>query len=301
MEKATRQRTCGTINQLVKQITNYQFTKNLMKTLYISDLDGTLLDSTPKTTEFTNKTISELLDNGVIFSFATARSYTTAKKVTVGLPMKYPAVVHNGTFIVDENGKILLKNTFSKNDSDFILSTILDNNLNPLVYSLINEKEQFSYIRSTLNEPTLDFLSTRENDPRNREVFDQNSLFDGEVYYFTLIGDEEKTKPLYKKFKETYQCFYQRDMYSGEYWLEILPKGATKANAVKQLSKMLSCDRIVAFGDGINDVDMFEHSDECYAMENAVENLKKIATGVIKNNNENGVAIYLKHNALPSC
>ncbi len=264
-----------------------------MKTLYISDLDGTLLDSTPKTTEFTNKTINELLNNGVIFSFATARSYTTAKKVTVGLPMKHPAVVHNGTFIVDENGEILLKNTFTKTDSGVILNTLLQNGLNPIVYSLINEREQFSYIKSMLNAPTLDFLSSRENDPRNREVFDKNSLFDGEIYYFTLIGDEDKTKPLFDKFKDTYQCYFQRDMYSGEYWLEILPKGATKANAVKQLAKMLSCDKIVAFGDGINDIDMFESSDECYAMENAVEKLKEIATDVIKSNCDDGVAHHL--------
>ena len=58
-----------------------------MNTLYISDLDGTLLDNTPKTSEYTNKVINDLLSKGMIFSFATARSYTTAKKVTVGLNM----------------------------------------------------------------------------------------------------------------------------------------------------------------------------------------------------------------------
>ncbi len=267
-----------------------------MKTLYISDLDGTLLDSTPKTSDYTNETINKLNADGFIISFATARSYTTAKKVTKGLNMAHPAVVHNGTFIVDKCGKILHKNTFNKNDSDYILDVILSLGLNPIVYSLIDEKEQFSFVRPRLNKETLDFLSKRKDDKRTREVESTESLYNGEVYYFTLIGDEDITKPLYERLKNEFQCYFQRDMYSGDYWLEILPKNATKANAVKQLAQMLSCDKIVAFGDGINDVEMFKLSDECYAVKNAVEELKDIATAVIDSNLDDAVAKWLKEN-----
>ncbi len=273
-----------------------------MKTLYISDLDGTLLDSTPKTSEYTNAVIKKLHDNDIVFSFATARSYTTAKKVTEGLSMKYPAVVHNGTFIVDTFGTIIHKNTFEKADSTFILDTLLSSGLNPIVYSLINEKEQFSYIRRKLNAETLAFISTREDDPRNREVYTSENLYDGEIYYFTLIGDEDKTQPLYEKLKDRFQCYFQRDFYSGDYWLEILPKGATKANAVKQLASMLSCDKIVAFGDGINDVEMFSIADECYAVENAEDVLKKLATGIIEKHTDDGVAKWFsKSSHFNSC
>ena len=267
-----------------------------MKTLYISDLDGTLLDATPKTSEYTNSVIKNLHENDIVFSFATARSYTTAKKVTTGLSMKYPAVVHNGTFIVDKYGTIIRKNTFEKADSNFIIDTLLSCGLNPIVYSLINGREQFSFIRSKLNDETLAFLSTREDDPRKREIYNTESLYEGEVYYFTLIGDEDKTKPLYEKLKDRFQCYFQSDFYSGDYWLEILPNGATKANAVKQLATMLDCEKIVAFGDGINDVEMFSIADECYAVENAVDVLKSKATGIIEKHTDNGVAKWLSNN-----
>lgn len=265
-----------------------------MKTLYISDLDGTLLDSTPKTSKYTNSTINGLLENGMIISFATARSLVTTKKVTKGLNFKYPLVVHNGTFIVDKDGTILQKNVFDKKDSDFILNTVLAQDLCPVVFSLIDEKQNFSYVLENANEATKDFLNARADDPRNREVESFDKLFHGEIYYFTLIGDEEKLEPLYNAFKDKYHCFYQVDMYSGEYWLEILPHNATKANAVKQLAKILSCEKIVAFGDGINDVDMFTVADECYAVENAVDDLKNKATKIIDTNVKDGVAKYLK-------
>ena len=38
---------------------------------------------------------------------------------------------------------------------------------------------------------------------------------------------------------------------------------------------------------------MFRIADECYAMENAVDELKAIATGVIGSNEEDGVARFL--------
>ena len=56
-----------------------------MKTLYVSDLDGTLLRSDQKTSEYTNRIINQLVENGVLFSYATARSYYTAHKVTAGM------------------------------------------------------------------------------------------------------------------------------------------------------------------------------------------------------------------------
>ena len=54
---------------------------------------------------------------------------------------------------------------------------------------------------------------------------------------------------------------------------------------------------MVVFGDGKNDMDMFEMADECYAVENAAEELKAIATGVIGKNDEDAVARWLLKNA----
>ncbi len=75
-----------------------------------------------------------------------------------------------------------------------------------------------------------------------------------------------------------------------------MPLETSKANAIKQLKKLLECDKIISFGDGKNDIDMFELSDECYAVQNANEELKKIATGIIGSNDEDGVAKWLEHN-----
>ena len=86
-----------------------------MKTLYVSDLDGTLLRSDETTSEYTNSVINNLTDRGMIFSYATARSLITAKKVTSGLRAEIPLIVYNGAFIVDNlTGEVLAANYFDE-------------------------------------------------------------------------------------------------------------------------------------------------------------------------------------------
>ena len=72
-----------------------------------------------------------------------------------------------------------------------------------------------------------------------------------------------------------------------------MPKAATKAHAARQLAKLLNCDRIVAFGDSVNDIPLFEAADERYAVANSADILKARATAVIKSNDEDGVADWL--------
>lgn len=59
---------------------------------------------------------------------------------------------------------------------------------------------------------------------------------------------------------------------------------------------MLNCEKLIVFGDGKNDIDMFQMADESYAVSNAHEDLKKYATEVILSNDEDGVAKWLEDN-----
>lgn len=68
----------------------------------------------------------------------------------------------------------------------------------------------------------------------------------------------------------------------------------SKAAAICELRKLWNCERIVSFGDSVNDLPMFAVSDEAYAVENAVEELKSHATGMIPSNDNDGVAEFLE-------
>lgn len=267
-----------------------------MNSLYVSDLDGTLLRSDETLSKFTVDTINELTSNGMLFSYATARSLVTAKKVTKGLNTHFPLIVYNGAFIMDNiTEEILLAHYFGDGIAE-IFEELFDNDIYPIVYAYIDGVEKFSFIPEKCTAGMKQFLQSRNGDKRINIVHQPVELTKGDTFYITCIDTPEKLEPFYMKYREQYHAVYQRDIYSGEQWLEIMPKAASKSNAIKELKKLLKCEKLVTFGDGKNDIDMFEMSDEAYAVENADEELKVIATGIIQSNNNDGVAKWLREN-----
>ncbi|MCM1022665.1 MAG: HAD family hydrolase [Prevotella sp.] len=267
------------------------------ETLYVTDLDGTLLTSGQYVSERSCEIINKLTERGLIFSYATARSLITARKVTAGLDFAVPAIVYNGAFIVDTvSGERLVNNVFAPEETEDIFRTLRRFGAAPLVYSIIDGTEKFSYIPDSLTRGMADFLDSRRGDPRHRPLASEKSMLDGDVFYFTCIDEAGTMAEVREALKERYYTVYSRDIYSGDQWLEVLPKAANKANAVLQLKEYLHCKRLVVFGDGENDIPMFKTADECYAVENAAPSLKEFADGIIGGNNEDSVAEFLLNN-----
>lgn len=266
-----------------------------MKTLYISDLDGTLLQNDATLSPYTLDTLSYLDKKGVCFSYATARSLATASVVTKGYTPKAPVIIYNGTFIIDAaTKKRLLSRAFSDTDVAEMVEIFRKKDFFPTVYAFFGDREKYSFVKERLTPEALDFVSTHTWDERQNPIIDESALFNGEVFHITCIAKENILIELQSELEKHAQCVRYIDTYSGNWWLELHPKGATKASAILELKKMLGCDRVVCFGDGKNDISMFEACDEAYAVSNADSDLKKIATAIIDSNESDGVAKYLR-------
>lgn len=265
-----------------------------MKTLYLSDLDGTLLGSGARLSPFTAAAIGDLVARGMLFSYATARSYQTARRVTAGLEARIPLIVYNGAMVVEStDGSFLLQNFFAPGGEP-PTEELLSGDVYPIVYAFVDGKETCSFLWERCSDEAKRFLDTRAGDPRLRPVSRETELLQGEVFYLSCIDRPQKLLPFYTRYRERFPCLFQQDLYTGDTWLEILPPGASKANAARQLKALLGCRRLVAFGDGLNDLDLFALADEAYAVENAVPELKAAATGVIGRNDADSVARWLQ-------
>ncbi len=281
-----------------------------MKTLYVSDLDGTLLREDQRTSAYTNRCINELTDAGLIFTYATARAWQTSHQVTEGLLIRRPVILQNGSFIRDaamadaadprggepgRPGKILLAN-FLEGGRE-IVEDLVSHDIFPSVYAHENGADRFFYQPEVWSDGVRQFVRERERDPRRSPVISYDEIDYSTVFYISCIDEEKKLRPFYEKYIEGFHCEFQRNIYSGHQWLEIMPLKATKANGVLWLKEYLKCDRLVVFGDDTNDMDMFRVADEGYAVENAVAALKEVATGVIGSNGTDSVARWLERNA----
>lgn len=267
-----------------------------MNVLYVSDLDGTLLTKDAKLNETTIRIINDLIAQGMNFTFATARSMNSAAIATAGLHLKTPLILYNGAFILDPlQQQFLYSRFFKPSDATRILQHLLNNGQYPFVYAFIDGKERVSYLKDKLHEGGLYYLNNRQNDARFRCVDNVDDLYEGDIFYITCIHRKDFLNPLYETFMKLNiaQIVFHQEIYREEYWLEFMPLGVSKADAILKLKSLGNFDRIVSFGDAINDLAMFSISDECYAVENAVLPLKQRATAVLKSNQEDAVAKWL--------
>lgn len=268
-----------------------------MRTLYVTDLDGTLLNKQSRISENSLNIINTLIEKGTLFTYATARSLTSALPVTQGLSTNIPIVAYNGTFIVNpQNGEILSSLGFTAEQSTYIIDILQQHAISPLVYAFVDGIEKVSWNTQKENDGIAYYLQQRQGDKRFRPLHSEQGLYDGEIFYISCIGDPEQLRSLYEILSEhpDLRCTFQQEIYRPEYWCEIMPKKATKAEGIRRLKELLHCDKVIVFGDAANDIPMFEIADECYAVENAAEELKSIANDVIKSNENDGVARWLQ-------
>ena len=268
----------------------------MAKTLYVSDLDGTLLGSGQRVSERSCRIINRLTAEGMCFTLATARSLVTTKKVIAGLEGRLPLIIYNGVFVRDNGtGEILDAEFIPAGAAREAVDWFAARGIYPIVYSYIDGAERSSYVPGLCGEGVEAHMRSRgADDPRTRAA-SAPELYDGDIFYMTAIGDESLGEA-YRHFSEqpSLNCYYQRDIYAGNMWLELTSARASKAQAARRVMKMTGCDRMVCFGDAVNDMPMFELADECYAVENADPRLKEIATGVIGSNDEDAVALWLE-------
>ena len=268
------------------------------RTLYVTDLDGTLLNRHDRINPESIAIINELVDKGMLFTYATARSLVSASVVTEGLSTDFPVIIYNGAFIIHPTtGEIMLEQSFMPEERQRVIEVLDEHDISPLVYSYVDGIERVSWITSRENDGIRRYINNRKRtDPRFRPITGKEELYQGEMFYYTCIGEREELQPVYDLLSKDarFRCTLQQELYRPEYWFEIMPAKATKAEAIGQLKKLWNCDKVVSFGDAVNDIPMFEISDECYAVENAVDELKAIATGVIDSNENDGVARWLK-------
>lgn len=260
-------------------------------------MDGTLLNSRGLLTKETIDAVKYITQKGELFSLATSRPFSIVKNIARELELECPVIIYNGVFIVDYiHNKTIVSNYFKKETNEYLKNIFKMYNILPNVYSFINGIEKVLLIPHNSNKY---FRESRKEDERVKLVDSWDELYCGDIFSYLCMGEKDKLQPVYEKLKKDNKvyCVFQQELYNKEeYWLDIAPKEATKASATLKLKKILNCDKIVSFGDGINDIELFEISDASYAVRNAKADLKKIATKVIDSNDNNGVAKWIYEN-----
>lgn len=164
----------------------------------------------------------------MLFTYATARSLVSASAVAKGLSTQISVIAYNGAFIFHPaTGEILSSEGFGREEREKAVRIMKEQKPCLLVYSFVDGIEKVSWVRSRENEGIRRYLSLRKGDRRLNPLPDEEKLFEGDIFYFTCIGEKQELIPVYEIFSgdERYTCTFQQELYRPEYWE--LKKAAT--------------------------------------------------------------------------
>ena len=265
-------------------------------TLYISDLDGTLLNNSGKIKPRTAVMLNDMIENGVMFTYCTARRIHSSAPIMKDVNIQLPVALMNGVFIYDTiKNDYIVKNFPSKEAVMKLREAVIRLGENPMIHAIIDGELRNSYLKGS--DSLKSYINDRKHDTSMRPVNSYNELFAGEVFYAVFINPMNKDE-LDKVFipENGFSHTYYRDVYhEDEYWYEVYSITASKANAVLQLKEITGADEVVCFGDSDNDLPMASVADRFYAVENASEEVKNAALGVIGSNEAFGVPLFIEN------
>ena len=281
------------------EVTRYHcsLTSDKPRILYVSDLDGTLMRSNETLSEYTVQTINELVNHGMAFTYATARSIESARRITGGLQLSLPVITRNGAVLADNTtGAHLEKALFTAEEVALLKTMLPELPKCGFVSCFLGDRMIRTYMEGDHTAGLQEYIDYYANDSSMQKKDTTDAMFCGQPGYVTLVGEKAFIEPLYERMLtyEGWECLFSKDTYSNSYWLEICPQNCTKAKTILKLKERYGFQKVVVFGDSINDMTMFRTADEAYAVSNAITELKKTATEVIGCNDEDAVAKFLK-------
>ena len=270
--------------------------------IYVSDLDGTLLQDDATLSQYTRQKLTELLNANVNITVASARAIPSLQDVLKGIPFKLPVIGINGAFITDFNEyKHFAINNMNKDIAADVLKKVAQHDCSPLI-STFNGKEDCLYFHELINAGIQWYHDDRKNsgDTRLRPIAHPTDSLTDKIVAITIINQYDIVKTLYEKLTQQYAEHLEMHFFENRYskpwqWLTIHDKNACKSKAIPQLLDITghNIKNLTVFGDDLNDENMFKIAPNAIAVKNATDQIKALATKVIPKNTEDAVIKYI--------
>ena len=283
----------------------------MKKQLFVTDLDGTLLNSEQKLSDYTVGTLNRLIDKGLPITFSTSRSFYTTSMMLNRVHFCLPCITYNGVYVMAaDTGVVIKKNLLDPVVFDDVMCIASGMSLKPYVFGKNGEGEEKLLYEEPENSAQRQYIDERKkrNDKRLQKSEDDSLLYAKasdialeELINVNFLYSEEEIRKLENILRPKYDSQVSikviKDIYNpGYFYLEVSNKDANKGKMLEYVSDLLQVEMkdITVFGDQANDKEMFDLAGTKVAVENANDKLKAMADIIALSNDQDGVAKYLE-------
>ena len=271
-----------------------------------SDMDGTLLNSAHEISEGNRNAIKKAINKGVKFVIATGRDYDSVHQLAEKNGLECEFVLMNGAEYRDKNGKLIEKIDLDKSKTKDIVNIMHKHGLcdkiftNDGMYTTCTEEESMKGMAFQLQvmNPKLTFEEAMEEahlfNGMNaiKYITDIDEFLNRDIEIRKIFGFHTEVSVLDETKKEVEALGDLAILSSFATNIEVTDIKAQKGFILgKVVDEMgISRDEIMILGDSFNDYSLFTEFKNSFAMENAMEHIKEIATYITDTNDNDGVA-----------
>ena len=277
---------------------------NKPKTLYVSDLDGTLLDVDSHISRRSVDILNALAEDGALITVATARTPATVVPLLTGVDIarEVPAVVMTGASMYNRAvSRYEDVSYIPASDVAHVLDICWALGVHPFVYILDKDAGLLRVYHGggSMNRAEKDFYEERRHLALKhfhlRTPAPVQALADTVILF--AMGQQNAVLDVAARLREETDCYISAypDIFNpGIANLEILAPGVSKAAAISRLKARCGAERLVVFGDNLNDIPMLGIADVAVAVGNAMPEVKAAAHIVIDPNHADSVARFIR-------
>lgn len=248
-----------------------------------TDMDGTLLNDDKEVSRENIEAINYFISNGGKFSIATGRAIQAIEKYFEYFKINLPAIVYNGGMIATSS-EVIFENTLDNIQKKLVDRIKVD--YKDIGIEIYCGTDIYVFKNNGRSErPATKLLNLQYNIPSNIFELSWNKVL--------LVGGKELVNSIANEFEDKYD---EPIVKSGEFYLEILPKDASKGSGLEKIIQMYNLDRnkVIAVGDNMNDYEMLEAAGISFCPKNAEERIKDSVDYIINDNNHHVIAQILK-------
>lgn len=271
--------------------------------VYVCDLDGTLLRSDGTLSAFSRDGLNRLLEAGVNLTVASARGTPGMRSLLSGVEMRLPVIELNGAFVSEiESGRHLVSTLLFDGAACTAVEVILATGNDPVISTWDGERDGVHFGTRT-NESTSWYVDEkrRHRDPRLRPCDDLLGIArEEDVAQVTTFALDDEAGTLVERLHEAAGDRAAVHSAANFYWpgwteITVQHRDAVKGAAIPAL--LDACGRrgvdVVACGDHLNDLSMFAIATHSIAPANAHPEVLESATEIVRSNEEDGIVRHL--------
>ena len=282
---------------------------NIIRTLYVSDMDGTLLGDDSQLSRGTIDTLNRVIGElGGLFTVATARTPATVVPLMQEVNATLPFIVIGGSAMWNPISRAY---EHTRGIDDLTVNAVADvfdrHEAHPFIYRRHGNGMLHAHHYGPMSDQEERFVASRQHLPLKRFLLDDIGYrhSNDEALLIFAMNKYAVLKEIAEDLRATVaSCAvmaYHDNFDPSEGYLEIFTAGTSKAGAISELALETGATRVVVFGDNRNDIAMMQAADYSVAVGNAFPEVQALASEIIGPNTADSVARWIESELRSQC